>query len=101
MIVTSFQLPDISEDLFHLHVQQALRRQVQIKQEEMRRVCIWFLGLNIVLAFFGISLLLQFLIIGVGMQNWSSKTVALNSGYQTYLYCHLLAFQNASPVLTL
>ncbi|CAG5119169.1 unnamed protein product, partial [Candidula unifasciata] len=31
------QLPDVSEDLFHLHLQQALRRQVQIKQEEMRR----------------------------------------------------------------
>ncbi|BFZ14845.1 hypothetical protein BsWGS_17884 [Bradybaena similaris] len=32
------QLPDVSEDLFHLHLQQALRRQVQIKQEEMRRM---------------------------------------------------------------
>ncbi|CAL1534464.1 unnamed protein product [Lymnaea stagnalis] len=32
------QLPDISEDLFHLHVQQALRRQVQMKQEELRRM---------------------------------------------------------------
>ncbi|KAK6975334.1 transcriptional regulator ATRX, partial [Biomphalaria glabrata] len=32
------QLPDIPEDLFHLHVQQALRRQVQLKQEELRRM---------------------------------------------------------------
>ncbi|CAG5116055.1 unnamed protein product, partial [Candidula unifasciata] len=31
------QLPDVSENLFQLHLQQALRRQVQIKQEELKR----------------------------------------------------------------
>ncbi|XP_012940516.1 transcriptional regulator ATRX [Aplysia californica] len=32
------QLPDVPEELFQLHVQQALRRMVQLKQEEMRRI---------------------------------------------------------------
>ncbi|KAH9519843.1 hypothetical protein Btru_071052 [Bulinus truncatus] len=38
------QLPDVPEDLFHLHVQQALRRQVQLKQEELRRSFSFFMA---------------------------------------------------------